>query len=147
MARIHLVACVKTKEDKPCKARDLYKSDLFIKAKAYAEGNSGRWYILSAKYGLVDPDTVIEPYENTLNAMSSAQRAQWSDRVFEQLQPMLSAGDIVTFLAGKSYRDGLIPKLESLGVTVDIPMESLGIGEQLSWLKKHDAHAAKALVR
>lgn len=28
---------------------------------AYAERTCGRWYILSAKHGLVHPDTVLEP--------------------------------------------------------------------------------------
>ena len=46
----------------PAPALDPYVSQLFRKASAYAEAISGRWYALSARHGLVHPDTVIEPY-------------------------------------------------------------------------------------
>ena len=52
---IALVACVKTKAETPRPARDLYVSDLFRKASAYAEKTADAWYILSAKYGHVRP--------------------------------------------------------------------------------------------
>src|SRR5690606_13413659 len=55
---IALVSCVSSKEPHAAPARDLYTSALFRKARAYAERNADAWYILSAKYGLVDPNRV-----------------------------------------------------------------------------------------
>jgi hypothetical protein len=65
--KIALVACVSKKASAPMPARDMYTSDWFRKASAYAARVTDDWYILSAKYGLIAPDTVIEPYDETLN--------------------------------------------------------------------------------
>ena len=58
---VGLVACASQKLQRPAPARELYVSQLFKKASAYAGLTCDRWYILSAKHGLVHPDTVLEP--------------------------------------------------------------------------------------
>ncbi len=63
---IGLVACCKTKLAEPARAEELYCSPLFCKARAYCLARYRRWFILSAKYGLVDPGHVISPYNCTL---------------------------------------------------------------------------------
>lgn len=73
--KISLVACLKTKLEKPAPARDLYQSPLFQKASAYCERTYDRWFILSAKYGLLDPKFVIEPYDLSLKSMTREERA------------------------------------------------------------------------
>jgi hypothetical protein len=50
---------------------------------------------------------------------------------------VLRPGDHVVFLAGEAYRAGLIDAIRGMGCTVEIPMEGLGIGQQLHWLKEH----------
>ena len=52
---------VQALESAPAKAKDLYTSDWFRKARAYVEHRGGPWFILSAEHGLVDPETVIGP--------------------------------------------------------------------------------------
>ena len=133
---IALVACVSKKNKRPMVARDLYISDWFKKASAYAETISDKWFILSAKYGLVDPYSVIAPYDETLNNMSVSNRRTWSLEVMQDLRPQLSAGDKIVILAGQKYREFLVKPLHSAGCIVEIPMEGLRIGEQLSWLSK-----------
>jgi hypothetical protein len=61
---IGLIACSRTKADRPSLARELYVSPLFRAARAYAERRHGpgQWLILSARYGLVDPDKVLAPH-------------------------------------------------------------------------------------
>ncbi|WP_395858435.1 DUF6884 domain-containing protein [Arthrobacter sp. KBS0702] len=39
---------------------------MFKKASAYAELTCDRWYILSAKHGLLHPDEIIQPYDMRL---------------------------------------------------------------------------------
>src|SRR3546814_7260194 len=63
---VFLVACVAAKLDRPAPARDLYASPWFQKARAYVERQGGAWFILSAKHGLIAPETVIAPYDETL---------------------------------------------------------------------------------
>ena len=59
---IALVSCVKSKLPGPCLARDLYTSVRFRRMRTYAEREADRWFILSAKYGLVEPDAVLHSY-------------------------------------------------------------------------------------
>ncbi len=98
------------------------------------------WFILSAEHGLVDPDAVIAPYEKTLNTMSSPARREWADRVFSQLCGAAPDARSVTFLAGARYRAFLAERLRATGITVEVPMEGLRIGEQLSWLARQVRH-------
>lgn len=64
---VGLVGCASQKLRRAAPARELYVSQLFKKASAYAEKTCDRWYILSAKHGLVHPDEVLEPYDVKLD--------------------------------------------------------------------------------
>jgi hypothetical protein len=131
---VYLVSCVSQKRSQMCAARDLYVSDLFCKARRYAEASGCPWYILSAEYGLVSPDQVVAPYERTLNKMGVADRRAWAERVAAQLVAAVLNLARVVFLAGARYREFLAEHLIRRGVAVSAPMERLRIGEQLRWL-------------
>lgn len=132
MARpVHLVACVSQKAAGPARARDLYRSDWFKKARAYVTAQSGRWFILSALHGLVEPTRRIEPYNVTLATMTAAERRAWGERVSIQLAQAIGPRTPVVFLAGRLYRD---PLAAWAARRATVPMEGLGIGEQKAWL-------------
>jgi hypothetical protein len=132
--RVGLVGCASQKLQRPAPARELYVSQLFRKASAYAEATCDRWYILSAKHGLVHPDTVLKPYDVRLgtNHPSTPPIRQWADRVREQLDTELAALNDVTLitLAGEQYRTAV----RGVPWPVEVPMQGLGIGQQLGWL-------------
>lgn len=134
--KIALVSCVNKKAAEPQPAADLYQSAWFKKASAYAKQISDRWFILSAKHGLILPGEVIKPYDETLNNMKAAERRSWAEKVTKQIQEVVQEGDQVLFLAGVKYRENLIPFLTELGCAVEVPMEGLRIGEQMSWLNE-----------
>ena len=82
---IVFLSCVKLKRNSPCKARNMYISDLFQKSLAYAmQLNPRNIYILSAKYGLLGLDDYIEPYNQTLNDMHEDERKRWAYKVCKQ---------------------------------------------------------------
>src|SRR5437879_2590214 len=62
MQRVGLVGCVKSKRSVPTAAADLYTSTLFVGRRRWVEASCERWFILSAKHGVVPPDELIEPY-------------------------------------------------------------------------------------
>jgi len=132
---IVLLSCVSQKLDHPAPAAELYTSPLFRLSLAYARQlHIDVIHILSAKYGLVDLDQVIAPYDVTLNAMPAAKRRAWAQRVLTQLAERYDLQrDHFTFLAGQRYREYLIPHLAH----VEIPMQGLPIGKQLQFLKQH----------
>lgn len=130
---VALVSCVKQKRGEACRAEKLYTSALFAKASTYARAVADEWYILSAKYGLVRPDDVIEPYEQTLNEASAAERRAWAERVHGQMREVqLFEGEPkLVWLAGAKYRADLAKRLR--GVVQVMPLEGKRIGEQLQW--------------
>ncbi len=137
---VYWVSCVSRKRSAPAPAMDLYVSDWFLKARAYVESTGAPWFILSAKYGLVDPNQVIAPYELTLNTMRVEDRRRWAEKVFDQLAEQTQRPEHILMLAGARYREFLEPGLTAMGTQVDVPMQGLRIGEQLSWLNQQSQH-------
>ena len=72
--RIGLVGCVKSKQSDPAIAADLYRSALFRGRRRWVETTCGRWFVLSAKHGLVSPPEMLEPYDETLTTKGLAER-------------------------------------------------------------------------
>jgi len=133
-SEIILISCVKTKRADPCAAIDLYISPLFKKMLAYARKQKPeKIFILSAKHGLLTPDTMIGPYEQTLSKMPVATRKAWAARVLMDLQNHVNLdADRFVFLAGARYREDLAPHMKH----VEVPMEGLPMGPQLKWLNE-----------
>lgn len=137
MQKVYLVACVSKKQSKPAKAELMYQSDWFLKASEYARRQSHRWYILSAKYGLLATDSRIAPYDKTLLKMPVTERRQWASSVLADIKKVINPDETIVFLAGEKYREYLLNPLEEWGYRLEIPMAGLKIGEQLAWLKQH----------
>jgi len=127
-----LVSCVASKRTSNSKARELYISDWFKKARNFVERAERPWWILSAEYGLLHPDTVVAPYEKTLNNLSVAERRAWASRVKEQMSAQLPPVEEIVVFAGARYREFLLDYLETRAKVV-VPLEGLTIGRQLSW--------------
>lgn len=133
--KIALISCTKLKASHPCTTREMYKaSTLFKKAISYIEQqNYDGWYVLSAKYGLIDKDELIEPYDLTLNTMKAFERKQWSELVMSQIRDLGLNISHIDFYAGVKYRQYLIPALELDGISYKTPLQGKGIGEQLKY--------------
>jgi hypothetical protein len=149
--RIALVACGATKLHHRAPAQDLYIGALFQAARAYAEQCCDHWYILSAKHGLVDPETALDPYDQ---AMSKDEHvlSRWAERVCSALVHEWGSITAVTWvlLAGEKCTRALRPLLVQIhrGDRTDltatwnrpeVPLARLGIGLQLQWLKREVA--------
>ena len=133
MGNVVLVSCTSKKLDRKAKAEDLYISPLFCYQLAYARTlEPDAIYILSAKHGLIGLTDIVEPYDLTLNEMTSAEVKQWAEMVLRQLRAEANLEtDHFVLLAGANYRRYLVPHMASY----DVPLEGLGIGKQLQQLK------------
>jgi hypothetical protein len=137
--RVGLVGCVKKKRDVPTPAADLYTSTLFLGRRNVVERTCDRWFILSAKHGVLDPAEIVEPYDMTLTTMSRDERRAWSARVLDQLEQKLGSLGATVFEihAGAAYRDfGLTDGLRRSGAQVVVPTEGLTQGQQLAFYKR-----------
>lgn len=141
--RIGLVGCVKTKWIHPAPAQDLYISTLFKGRRKYVENSCDRWFVLSAKHGLVNPSEVIEPYDVALTEKSNTYRVDWSRQVVKQIQDELGELFDVTFEihAGAAYRNyGLLEGLLDLGARVEVPTGDQRLGKLLSFYSDENPH-------
>jgi hypothetical protein len=137
--RVGLVGCVKTKLDRPARAADLYISPLFLGRREVVERSCDRWFILSALHGLVAPEELVAPYDQTLSAASRREQRRWSAHVVAALRDELGQLRGITFEvhAGSAYTDhGLVDGIEALGAEVEQPVRGLGLGEQLAWYRQ-----------
>lgn len=133
--RIALVGCVRHKLDVAAPGADLYLSPLFRGRRARVERDGLRWFVLSARYGLVEPTQVIEPYDENVGDKDRVARAAWADGIVADL--LRREGDLhgltVELHAGGAYVAELEPRLTSAGVAVEVPTKGLGIGQQLAF--------------
>ena len=152
--RLILIGCSKTKKPYTYDRRrggkitpeEMYGGQLFAKRVAYANRKAMQWMVLSAEYGLWEPNCERKPYEATMGEKSDAERAVWHTRVaycvLHELWEPMERGErenemrpselTVEIHAGKDYARPLADILRSCGVTVLLPCEGLGIGEQLA---------------
>ena len=134
MKKIVLISCASQKLTYKAKVKDLYISSLFKKSLEYAKLlKPDRIFVLSAKYGLLDLEKEIEPYNVTLNDMSRKKRKNWTEMVVNQLTRITSLDkDKFIILAGKNYREFIVPHI----MNYEIPMEHIGLFSQQSWLSR-----------
>jgi hypothetical protein len=157
-ARFIVLGCVKEKLPHRKRAAELYQGQLWTARRDYAEyveseyvgslGERGCSYlILSARWGLIHPDTVIEPYDLLLSTMSDLQRASWALHVADEalttcLPDEGTPSDLTLEIhAGASYVEALRPVLQAIGVVVEWPLQGLAIGQQLQWYKLNTKEA------
>lgn len=149
--RVALVGCGKAKLDHEAPARELYTSNLFRLSVAWAELHCDAWYVVSALHGLIDPDQVIQPYNYSLTEMREAELDAWAGRVVGALAYREQAAHVVLLAGGRYRRLGGKMRWSTLpGInfhrgtiaSVEEPLEGLGIGQRLGWLKGQLARGA-----
>lgn len=126
MKEVTLITCVSSKKREKLPAKDLYDSPYFGAMRRYAESRGYPWFILSAKHGLLEPDTVIDPYdERGLTVEQSKEiAASLSEKGVETLR----------LTGGTDYTDTLVPELELEGIDVIEVCRGMGIGERMAEL-------------
>lgn len=124
---VTLIQCVASKADNAMPAEDIYQGTYFEAMFGYAEAAPRPYYILSAKYGLLDPKKVIEPYDE----FGISTKQAWE--IVENLDDM--GIETVYVTAGAQYTDPLTPELERVGIDVVEIGRGMRIGERISHLQ------------
>lgn len=134
-----LIGCVSQKNEVPMPAKDLYRSELFRRRRLWAEASGKPWWIVSAEYGLVDPDELIKPYDTRIGQLPLEARERLATQVSSALEERLGSLDGVTLElhAGDEYFLTIEPTLRGRGARVVRPLGGLRIGEQLGWYGDH----------
>ncbi|MEM2673748.1 MAG: tRNA-guanine transglycosylase DpdA [Candidatus Bathyarchaeia archaeon] len=114
-------------------ARQMYQGRLFKAVRKYCETMGFDYVIISAKYGLLHPDEVIEGYEMVLKTKEDVERIR--PQVEEKLHPILKNYDKIVVIAGKQYRE----VLKNLWDERFIAVKSRGYGDLCNIVSKATA--------
>ena len=99
-----LLGCVSQKRDSPAPAKDLYRSQLWRRRRAYAEASGRPWMILSALHGLVDPEALLELRETLEVAEHRVAQDQQAPAFADQLQRP-SGGALLILVEASKHAD------------------------------------------
>jgi CDGSH-type Zn-finger protein len=103
--QVVIISCGKSKNKcSKCHAKDAYNGQAFLLKKKYAELTGHSWFILSAKYGLLKPETTIDPNYN-VTISTKKERNHLTSIIKQQLQDFLefSIADELIFLGPEAY--------------------------------------------
>lgn len=107
---IAIIGCKASKQDYECSADEMYSKGWIYRAQrdfikvAYSE-----YYILSSKYGLIKPTTIISPYNTTLyNEMDikAAPKLKNQNQFWDNVNKALPKGEL-HFHTSKKYTEGI----------------------------------------
>ncbi len=134
--KVYLVAGCGKQLIYPAAAKELYCSQHFQACRRYVEEQKSKWYIISPLHQVLDPETIIDPYDKSPYSLSHVERLIWAQQVAERLMQVASPEIEFVFLTGKLYRIEVEPILQANGYTTRIPMKHLAIGQQLAWINE-----------
>lgn len=145
--KIAFINCTKTKKLRKCKAEEMYSaSQLFNASKKYAEKlDVDEIYILSCKHGLLHRDTMIEPYDVTLQGSKKPEQAKFGLKVYEQLisEPWFKDVTEIHFLTSHVYHWCLIELLENHNIKIIVHGEGLGMGYKIQHFREQVSKTKK----
>lgn len=112
------------------KAKDMYEGTIFRFIRRYAERMSYDYVIISAKYGLLFPDQIIDGYDQVIRTRGDIERLK--PIVERELRKVIKKYDKIVVIAGAKYRDVLVGLWDDRFVY----LKSGGIGELCSIVKR-----------
>jgi hypothetical protein len=138
-----IVGCGARKAAEACEAAALYTGPLFVAARRHAEASGLPWRILSAEHALVQPDTVLEPYDHRL---VPAEVPQLGARLVPQLEALAASLELgglaelrLELHAGRLYAEAL----QHAGAVYSDPLQGLQVGQRLQWYKRRASDLAE----
>ncbi len=149
--KILLVGCGKSKlqthPEQQVIAEELYTGPIFRARANHAKlliqvsQLYSRWYIVSALYGLIHPEELVESYDLTVKQLSPLQKQQWSHHVLGDVldsfeEPVDLRRIVIELHMGADYAELLADKIVACGMNYSWPVKGLGQGEQLAWYKQ-----------
>lgn len=119
-ASVILVGGGNAQLSEPAAVRDLFTSPLFVRRRARAEASGRPWFVISGRWGLLDPGELLAPYSFSFAEQPEGYRRAWGRFVAEQLAAAgsIGRGDIVEIYAGGNYAAALAAPIQYLGARI-----------------------------
>ena len=120
----------------PTAARSAYTGSLFAVNKEYAQRFAERWVILSAKYGLIDPDFRIPgPYNVSFKDIST-HPVSVADLATQVREQNLDQFETIVGLGGKEYRAVIQRAFAACSANLLFPFSGLRSGKMMQATKR-----------
>tara|TARA_R100000152_G_C6779379_1_gene210950 strand:+ start:867 stop:1280 length:414 start_codon:yes stop_codon:yes gene_type:complete len=134
---IGIIGCGSKKQIKKCRAEDMYLGSFFKMSTSIVKKTTERYFILSAKYGVLNPSDIIEPYELKITDLKTEQYRRWIFQNSKRLQQLINKNETIYSLASDRYNNALYQ------FNVYAPMTGLTMGYRNSWLRKKTRQLAR----
>lgn len=150
MSKIILIGCGRKKLDHGAAAEDIYTGSLFRARVGHAKSTGHPWWIVSAKFGLLEPGTWIdEPYDLKITDLPFVDQCAWRLCVIKDLldefpdstDARAMRKTVVELHMGADYAEALHDVVLAAGMCPAWPTKGLGIGEQMVWYKEQTRRA------
>jgi cytoplasmic iron level regulating protein YaaA (DUF328/UPF0246 family) len=129
----------------PTPAREAYTGAPFKVNREYAERVGDRWVILSAKYGFVEPTTLITQYEVTFKKKSTNPVS--SSVLKKQIAELgLLEFDQLIALGGNEYRSVVEGAFAGINVKLIFPFSGLTVGRAMQAVKQDIARRSRSML-
>lgn len=87
----------------------------------YAQSHADLVFIVSGKYGLLELDELIEPYDVNLNEATIEERKEWSKNVLKKLSNYCELKkDRFIILTNPSYYEFILPEISNYSIPISI---------------------------
>ncbi|MGY2200945.1 DUF6884 domain-containing protein [Pseudomonas gingeri] len=143
---IVLIGCGRHKKKSPTRAENLYTSTRFNISKEIASNIGARYFVLSAKHGLLEPAQVIEPYDVDISRLNEQEVIDWSEGVLNYIFSV-SPEATVTVLAEEQYALPLIECNSRLGFNLKLDTPFVGLATENLQLWLQQARRASLRIR
>lgn len=127
---ITIIPCGARKLTRQARADEMYTGSYHRMCQRYAKKLGHPFYILLAKYGLLRPSDIIEPYSLTLGQAGSVSPL----RVAKQAEELGIKNESCIAIGGKRYTD----LCKAIFFNCQTPLQTNvrgGNGKQLQWMK------------
>jgi hypothetical protein len=144
-----VVSCGEQKQDledgETVPARELYTSSVHSCKDKYGRHSHG-YFIASAEFGLVSPETELPEYDTNLEDLPPHEQRRWAQDVLTDLiDHVRDRGfDAIVLIGGETYVEACLNEARHISIPVPIftPWQSLesitGVGKGMSWCTTED---------
>lgn len=139
-----VVNCGGTKLAHKAPAKEIYKSSYFQAKREFCEEVMDEWIILSAEYGILQPDEVIEPYDKSLETLTSGEIEEWKAEVLDYPYEDYT---VVEILLSSDYYEPLKEDFDQMDVPISTPLVRMGIMHQVEFLLNMAEKERRSRVR
>jgi len=137
-----IAGCSQKKLPYKAPAIELNQGQLFRSIRKLAIKNNFDMKILSGKYGLLDPATIIEPYNQKIRSKKDI--LDISLKISDKINQVIKDYDKIIVIMGSDYRKVLEPFFNEKFIVV---FDKRGIGGYLQLVSKFNAMPVKKLIQ